>query len=291
MRRVFALCERLASSEIPLVIEGDPGTGKELVAKSIHDASGRSAGPFVVFDSTAAPHVGLEIALLGANGRAGAIQLAAGGTLLVEHVTRLPAALQAALARSIDVDAGAVSGAPSTRVMATTTAPLASEVAAGHLREDLYFRLAVATITLPPLSARGDDARLIAEHYWDRLDGTGEPLPDALIARCRTHLWPGNVRELIAEVARRAALGSLADELPHAVTDDENEERALRAAIEAMLQHERPYATARAIVLRELERCYVEKQLARHGGNVSRAAAASALARRSFQMMRSRSRG
>ncbi len=296
MRRLYAVCERLAASDITIVIEGETGTGKELLAEELHEAGPRRAGPFVVFDCTSVAPSLIEPVLFGeesADGSSrGVFEAAHGGTLLIDEITELPPALQRKFLRA--VERGEVCRVGSdrwvhvdVRVIATTRLDLEKEVAAGRFREDLYFRLAVGRIELPPLRRRQGDPALLADYFGKRA-GLQHGLPADFLRRYEGYSWPGNVRELQNIVARRLALGD---------ADPDNtgssplaHEGAPENAFRWVLEQDLPFTSARDLVATEFERLYVQRVLDQHGGNVSRAAAASGLARRYFQILRARQR-
>jgi len=224
MRRLYPLCERLAASSVPVVIEGETGTGKEVLAEAIHEQGMRAAGPFVVFDCTAVPPTLVESALFGhergaftgANEtRRGVFEEAHGGTLLLDEIGDLDLALQAKLLRAIQRSEVQRVGSNKwirvdIRVLAATRRDLEREIQAGRFRDDLFFRLAVARIELPPLRKRRGDVTVLAHHFWQQLAGRGVPFPQGFAERLEDYDWPGNVRELYNAVARRVALGEAA---------------------------------------------------------------------------------
>lgn len=281
MRRLYPVFELLAASAIPIVIEGEAGTGKELLAEELHSQGPRRAGPFVVYDAAATHPDAAETSLFGDGTSPGLFDAADGGTLLVDEAAELPAALQIHLLRKIDQMAAAAGP----RVIATTRRDLEKEVEAGRFREDLYLRLAVGRIELPPLRRRFGDDSLLASFFCKRMgeqSGSARALPPDFLRRHEGYAWPGNIRELESAVARRLELGNL-DEL-----EDDAPEDAPAGAFDWILAEDLPFTRARDIALSEFERSYVERVLQQHGGNVSRAAAASGLARRYFQVLRAR---
>jgi transcriptional regulator with GAF, ATPase, and Fis domain len=305
MRRLYPLCERLAATQVPIIIEGETGTGKEVLAESLHEMGPRAKGPFMVFDCTSVPANLLESELFGHERgaftgavatRKGIFEQADGGTLLVDEIGDLDLALQPKLLRAMQRGEVRRVGSDRTiavdvRIIAATRRDLDKEVHAGRFRDDLFFRLAVGRIELPPLRRRHGDVALLAAAFWKEFGGEGE-LPYALQSRWELYEWPGNVRELRNEVARRAALGDLAD-VDRSGRDTEREPgggidpatRELRLPDSLIDQ---PYARAKERVLAEFERRYVERIVDKHGGNVSKAALASGLALRYFQLLRAR---
>ncbi|WP_394824715.1 sigma 54-interacting transcriptional regulator [Pendulispora albinea] len=305
MRRLYPLCRRFAESELPVLIEGETGTGKEVLAEALHEASRRAKAPFVVFDCTAVPPNLMESTLFGHERgsftgafapRKGVFEEAHGGTLFIDELGELDLPLQPKLLRALE--RGEVQRVGSNqwmrvdvRVIAATRRDLDREVQAGRFRDDLFFRLAVGRIELPPLRDRTGDVGLLACQFWQALGGSGVPMPEDLIQRFEDYRWPGNVRELRNAVARALALGetALAAENPPGKLDEPPRAPAGKGdLIEEILATELPLTRARERLVSEFERKYVERVLARHDGNVVRAAAASGIARRYFQILRAR---
>ena len=232
--------------------------------------------------------------------RRGVFEAASGGTLLIDEIGDLELSLQPKLLRVLERGevqrVGAERWTPvDVRVLSATRRDLDAEVAAGRFREDLYYRLAVARVELPPLRARLGDVELLTRHFWRKLDTQDQTLTEDLVARMRAYSWPGNVRELRNTVARRLALGELAP-APGSTTGGRQSAAPLahegpaaaQDLVERVLAKDLPLPRARQEVLGEFERRYVERVLARHGGNVTRAAAASGIARRYFYTIRNR---
>lgn len=310
MRRIYPLCERIAQSQVPVVIEGETGTGKELLAEALHDAGPRAGGPFVVFDCTTVPPNLAESVLFGHErgaftgavaARKGVFELAHQGTLFIDEIGDLDLTLQPKLLRAIErAEVQRVGSERWTkvdvRIVAATRRDLDHEIQVGRFRDDLFFRLAVARIELPPLRKREGDIGALARHFYRQLGG--DALPEALLARLQSYDWPGNVRELSNAVARYLAVGDTEltglspssrrqADAPSAA-EAARDEKAAGDPIERVLERELPLPRAREEVVAELERRYIERVLARYGGNVGRAAAASGIARRYFQMIRAR---
>ncbi|MEZ4222268.1 MAG: sigma 54-interacting transcriptional regulator [Polyangiaceae bacterium] len=298
MRRLYPLCERLAASDVPVLVEGETGTGKELVAEALHSEGKRAAGPFVVFDCAAITPSLVESHLFGhergaftgaTHPRRGVFELASGGTLFIDEIGDLDISLQARLLRAIERGEVCRVGSErwisvDVRIVAATRRDLDKEVQAGRFRDDLFFRLAVARLELPPLRRRHGDVGLLARHFWDRQATPEQVLPYELFERFEEYDWPGNVRELHNAVARRAALGDLAEfEVDAGETD-------VGDVIERILESELPLSTAKQKLMLEFERRYVERMLARHGGDVTKAVAASGIARRYFNVLRAKHR-
>jgi transcriptional regulator with GAF, ATPase, and Fis domain len=225
MREIFHILDRISSSAATVVIEGETGTGKEVVARTIHNKSNRSKGPFIVFDCGAVPENLIESELFGhekgaftgavAN-RQGLFQMAHRGTIFLDEMGELSKDLQPKLLRVLESrEVRSVGGSKRSpvdvRVIAATNRDLAKEVQEGRFRQDLYYRLSVVRIGLPPLRERVDDLVLLADHFFDkmqanrtaeghkRLTGLAPPVQRVF----ESYAWPGNVREL-ANVIERA---------------------------------------------------------------------------------------
>jgi DNA-binding NtrC family response regulator len=299
MRRLYPLIERFASSTIPVIIEGETGTGKEVLAEAMHEAGPRAAGPYVVFDCTAVPPNLVESELFGHErgaftgalaSRKGVFEQAHGGTLLIDEIGDLDLALQPKLLRALErSEVRRVGGdgpiRVDVRVFAATRRDLDHEVQAGRFRDDLFHRLAVGRIELPPLRRRKGDVALLVRHFWTELGGRGAP-PAELLARWQDDPWPGNVRELRNACARHITIGDLTPaDLP-----DEAPAQPARGddVIGGVIAEGLPLAIARLRVVEAFERRYIEHVLEQNEGNVSRAARASGIGRRYFQMLRKR---
>jgi hypothetical protein len=208
MRRLFPLCERLAASRVPVLIEGETGTGKEVLAESIHEQSGLS-GPFVVFDCTTVAPSLLEAELFGhergaftgaTSTRPGIFEQAMGGTIFIDEIGDFDLALQPKLLRAIDRGEIRRVGGKETirvdaRILAATRRDLDREVAAGRFRDDLFHRLAVGRIELPALRERKGDVSLLARAFAEQLDAPPDTLTADLLARLEDYAWPGHLRD------------------------------------------------------------------------------------------------
>ena len=298
MRRLFPLCGQLAASDTPILIEGEKGTGKEAMAEALHEASARASGPFVVFDCTSMSGAIMAELLCGHAGGGGTskgvIADADGGTLFVDEIGELDPLVQPRLLRLIEngvvQPVGTDHALPvDVRVFASTERNLDHEVHTGRFREDLFARLAPGRIELPPLRDRAGDIGVLTRHFWRALGGDDRPIPAGLSDRFSDYRWPGNVTELIAAVTRALVAGDVV--LEEAVS------RAPSSApppggpisiIDVALASGLSLARGRARVVAEFERRYVQHLLEVHRGNVSRAAAASGLARRYFQQLKAR---
>jgi two-component system, NtrC family, response regulator HydG len=255
MRKLHPILRRIAALEVPVLIEGEAGTGKALVAEELHAASGRAERPFVVF--SASMSASLPSVLDEANG----------GTLLVAELADLDGAAHETLLAATRRDV---------RIIATTRRDLDRAVTEGRFSVELLARLCAARIELPPLRGREGDVALLARHFWHELGADGS-LPDDFLARHADETWPANVRDLRNAVLERIVHG--ADE--HAADGD-----ARADVFAAILERDLPYTRAREQTLLEFQRRYVARALAIHGGNVAKAARASGLAHRYFQIIK-----
>lgn len=226
MRQIFTLLDRVANTDATVIILGETGTGKGAVAKTLHDASPRRDKPFVVVDCGAIADNLIESELFGhekgaftgaTTSRRGALEQAAGGTLFIDELLDLRLDLQPKLLRALEEREFRRLGSNQShrldaRIVAASKRDLWAEVEAGRFREDLYFRLAVFTIPLPPLRERLEDITLLVARFADDLKITEEQrhrLNRALIERLQEHHWPGNIRELRNAVERYLYFGDL----------------------------------------------------------------------------------
>ena len=305
MINVLTLCQRLAPSDMPVVLEGETGTGKERLAESIHEASGRAAHPFVVLDCRTTPGELAEGYLFGeqrpdGSSRPGIFEQAGEGTLLLDEPGDLSLEMQAKLLRALDKGVFQRVGDPAprrflARILVATSQDFDRLVDEGKLREDLYHRLAGARIEVPPLRRRREDIASLAGELWTELGGKGF-LPDEFLERFEGYDWPGNVRELERALGRFLVLGDSVSLLVTRThrhkarpTDDEDESDG-KDLLTRVLGANLGYSEARERMLDGFERAYLEKALADSGGNVAAAAARSGIARRHFQRLRARQR-
>jgi DNA-binding NtrC family response regulator len=287
MQEVFGLVRRMAGSSASVLITGESGTGKELVAKSIHWNSPRKARPFVAINCAAIPDTLLESELFGYKrgaftdaraDRAGLFVEAEGGTLFLDEIAELSPAVQAKLLRVLQEReirplGAARSERVDVRVIAATNNDLEARRKTGAFREDLYYRLNVIHVHLPPLRDRAEDILALSEHFLGQsagragkeIRGFHEAAKKALLA----HAWPGNVRELENVVERAVALAETGqvrlEDLPELLRERRPDEPVAGAdPLEGAL--------ARRLTLDELERDYIQRVLAAEGGNKTRAA-------------------
>jgi DNA-binding NtrC family response regulator len=280
MRELFARLARVASTDATILIQGETGTGKEIVAQALHDASPRASGPLVVVDCATLPENLIEAELFGhaknaftgaSAGRAGALEAAQGGTVFLDEIGELPLAMQPKLLRAIESKRVRRLGetgyrAIDVRFVAATHRDLAAMVNRGVFREDLYFRLAVVPITLPPLRDRPDDVPLLARAFLRN----GATLPEAFMEELSARAWRGNVRELRNMVERAVALGTAEALSPPAT--------AITGAFPPV-PLDRPFKTIRDAWIDHVEREYLSGLLAKLDRNISQVAAAAGLDR------------
>ncbi|MBL8952973.1 MAG: sigma 54-dependent Fis family transcriptional regulator [Myxococcaceae bacterium] len=289
MRRAFTLLERAAASDAIVLLTGETGAGKELAARGVHAASARANGPFEVFDCGAVSPGLLHDALFGhARGaftgasaeKPGAFVRAAGGTLFLDEVAEVPLPLQGVLLRALEerevLPLGAAAPvAVDVRIVAATRRDLAEEVVAGRFREDLYYRLNVLTVTLPPLRARKGDLTLLVPALLREL-GLQEPgvVDGPNLARLESHRFAGNVRELRNVLERALVRGARTFSELELTLDS-----APTAASAAPVDETASFSEQRQAALDEFERAYVVKLLAEHQGNIKAASRASGVER------------
>lgn len=224
LRAVLTQARRIVDHDVTALIQGETGTGKELLARALHESGPRAAGPFVAVNCTAIPSELMESEFFGHErgaftdahaAKRGLFEEAHRGTLFLDEIGHLPLPLQGKLLRALEERRIRRVGATQTRdvdvrIIAATHADLADAVRRGAFREDLYYRLNVVTLTLPPLRERAGDAELLAEAFAESLAQRyglpAPPLDDAVRARLRGHPWPGNVRELLHAVERALLL-------------------------------------------------------------------------------------
>lgn len=295
MRQIFSILEKISPTHATVIIEGETGTGKDLVARAVHEHSARKDKPFVVFDCSAvAPNL-IESELFGhekgaftgaVKSRAGVFEVALGGTVFLDEIGELTADLQPKLLRALEQREIKRVGSNTTtkidvRVICATNKNLRKEVDEGRFREDLYYRLSVVKVLLPPLRERPEDIPIITERLLSRSkynelpDGAFKVTrveDDALKALSRYN-WPGNVRELSNVVERavsfvegnsinKAHLDFIFAEMSH------GEERTERMAVDADI----PFKDAKQRVVESFEKEYLEELIKQHGGNLSKAA-------------------
>jgi DNA-binding NtrC family response regulator len=296
MRRLYAMLERVAKAHVTVLIQGETGTGKELVARELHLHSARAAGPFVAVDCGAiAPNV-IESELFGhvrgafsgaVSDRRGLFEEAHGGTLCLDEIGELPLALQAKLLRALEERevrrvGSNVARPVDVRVLAATNRPLAQSVNEGSFREDLYYRLAVIELSLAPLRARREDVPMLAQHFYQRFSGEEKPLPAELVTALMTRSWPGNVRELRNYIERCVTLGGK-DFGAGGALDTSGSGEFVGTTLAVDLG--KPLKQAREEALKRFEHVYLETVLRRSSGNVTHAAQFAGVSRRFLQRL------
>ncbi len=283
MQKLYDLLERIAEAEATILLTGESGTGKEAVARAIHRRSKRAAGPFVAVNCAAMPEALLESELFGhAKGaftdaktaRTGLFAMANGGTLFLDEIGEMPIGLQPKLLRALQErvvrPVGASKEQPiDVRVLAATNVDLQAAMAEKRFREDLYFRISVIQVELPPLRARGNDVLLLAQHFVEHFAGrTGKAVKGVAPATAQkllAYAWPGNVRELQNCIERAVVLTNL-DQLG---VDDLPEK--LRAGPSAPLLVSGDDA-GELVTMEEIEKRYIKRVLEVTAGNKTVAA-------------------
>jgi two-component system nitrogen regulation response regulator GlnG len=293
MREVFTLLERLAAGDADVLIQGETGTGKEGCAEGIHAESKRSKGPFVIVDLAGITPTLIESELFGhvkgaftgaQADRAGAFERANGGTVFLDEVGELPPEIQPRLLRALERRQVKRVGANDyrtvdVRVVAATHVDLEGAVKAGKFREDLFHRLAVLQVTLPPLRERPEDIPLLVDTVLKRMGRPPSALSDQTRALLTQYPWPGNVRELRNVVERVVNLGEQALPAMSTTPVDKPREAAATAAPDL------PYKEAKERMIEGFERDYLKGLLERCEGNISRAAREAGIARISVRKL------
>jgi transcriptional regulator with GAF, ATPase, and Fis domain len=280
MRELFARLAKVAATEFTVLVQGETGTGKELVAQAIHDSSPRANGPLVVVDCSALPENLIEAELFGHNkgaftgadrAREGAIEAANGGTVFLDEIAELPLAMQPKLLRVIESKTLRRVGESAyrnvdVRFVAATHRDIGSMVNRGAFREDLYFRLAVVPVVVPPLRDRLEDIPLLVKRFVP----AGASLPVTFLESLSARPWPGNVRELRNAIDRAVAIGS-----------DEAFTPASASPGTSLppVPIDRPFKDVKNAWLDHVEREYIGALLKRHAGNVNQVAASAGLDR------------
>lgn len=308
MKSLFRQMARVAPTDVSVLVYGESGTGKELVAKALHEASARKEGAFVPLNCAAIPEGLQESELFGhergaftgaTQRRVGRFEQAHDGTLFLDEIAELSASLQAKLLRAIQEQRFFRLGGSSEirsdfRLIAATHRDLAEEVRAGRFREDLYFRLAVLVLVVPPLRSRGEDLSLLASVFANdmgvSLNGTPARLGDSATRLLETHDWPGNVRELQNAIQRAVVLAEggvieaadLPDSMHSQPSSTEQQARVRTAHPEAMPGRRVGTSWTERVPeqsLAQIERAVIEELVRRHDGNLSAVARILAVSR------------
>jgi DNA-binding NtrC family response regulator len=319
IREVFGIIEKIAPTNSTVVIEGETGTGKEVVARTVHELSNRQEEPFVVFDCGAVPDNLIESELFGHEkgsftgatmSREGVFQAADGGTIFLDELGELNLELQPKLLRVLEQrevrPVGANKPIPvDVRVIAATNRDLEQEVDAGRFREDLFYRLSVVRLFLPPLRERVEDIPLLVEHFLDAEDFNRDAddlqqlkgLSSDALEAMEAYDWPGNVRELLNVIERACSFAETstirAEDLPQHLLDNENpikldhpedsaKERWAEVPEKEKL-HEKPFKEAKSEWIANFEEDYIFDTLFRHDGNISAAARTADIDRKYFR--------
>jgi two-component system response regulator AtoC len=283
MVKMFDLIARIADTETTVLITGESGTGKELVAKAIHQRSARRDGPFVAINCAAMPENLLESELFGhvkgaftdaRNARPGLFVKASKGTLFLDEIGEMPAGMQAKLLRALQERTARPVGGDQelpfdARIIAATNRDLETEVEEKRFREDLFYRINVVRIHVPPLRARGGDVLLLAQHFLQRYQPNGQQrvvgIKSTAADKLLSYSWPGNVRELQNCLERAVALAQFdhigVDDLPERV----REFKSSRVTIDSS-------NPAELLPMDEVERRYIVRVLEAVGGNKTLAA-------------------
>ena len=282
MRRLFALAGRVAASDVTVLIEGETGTGKDALAEAIHLTSTRAAGPLIVVDCGAVPPNLFESELFGHErgaftgadrARAGVFEEADGGTLFLDEIGELPLPLQPKLLRVLEARevrriGSAQARKVNVRVVAATNRDLREEVNRGTFRQDLYFRLEVMRLRVPPLRERPDDIPVLVEHFRSlaKPSDAAAPFSDETMRNFVAHPWPGNVRELRNAVERLTVL----DDVPFvsSAAPDGGDGAGEGEPVDIKV----PFKDAKNALTDRFERRYLTAMLEATGGNISEAA-------------------
>ena len=259
LRQIIEIIRTAAPSDASVLIEGESGTGKQLIAAAIHTQSHRHSGPFIRINCAAIPRELIEPELFGYRDKRGLVDTAKGGTLLLEEVTEIPLHLQAKLLRTLELDVNF-------RVIVTTSHNARALLDEGVLRKDLYFRISTIKIKVPALRDRLDDIPLIAQHFLDhfntqykrKIRGLSK---EALFCLLR-YGWPGNIREL-ESVIERAVLFCPGDQVLPECLPEELQDKDLRHI---------PFVIPPLVPMEVIEREAILQTLARTSGNVKQSA-------------------
>jgi DNA-binding NtrC family response regulator len=308
MVRVFELIKKAARSEANILVLGESGTGKELVARAVHANSERASRPFVPVDCASLPEHLLESELFGhekgaftgaVKTKAGLIETANRGTLFLDEIGDLPLALQSKFLRALQERTIRRVGGTGLinvdmRVVSATNRDLREEIAKGRFREELFYRINVIAIELPPLRERAGDVTLLAHAFLDKYGrGRGLTLDEAALAALEAHAWPGNVRELENVIERACALAEGATVRPRDLPDYVVSRPPVAGTPAGPSADGRTPATRTDLPLKEakehwmesLEGAYLRELLERHQGNISAAAKVAGIDRKTFHRL------
>jgi nitrogen regulation protein NR(I) len=305
MQDVFKIIDKVADTPSTILITGESGTGKELIASALHGASSRRDKPFIKINCAAIPHNLIESELFGyergaftgaVTSKPGRFELADGGTLFLDEIGEIPVEMQVKLLRALqEGEFERVGGIKTTRVdvrlIAATNRDLQAEIEAGRFRKDLYYRLAVVPIALPPLRERRSDIPMLARHFIEKynrkLNKRIEGITDEAMAQLQAYAWPGNIRELENLIERVLLFADgphiTAKDLPDTTRQGTTPPPASLAASIDTPTGEGGLKDIVRMKAAELEKDLITKALEETGGNVTRAARLLQISRKSLQ--------
>jgi transcriptional regulator with GAF, ATPase, and Fis domain len=286
MKQLFGILDKVSPSDSTVLLLGETGTGKEVMAKAIHQKSKRAGRPFVVVDCGSVAPTLIESELFGhvrgsftgaISDRNGAFLEADGGTLFLDEIGELPLELQPKLLRVLEAGTVRRVGEDKhrrvdVRVIAATHRDLEAEVAAGRFRSDLYYRLAVVLVSVPPLRDRLDDLPLLTQHFVKSMGRGDFELPRSLMARFAAYHWPGNVREL-RNLVERSLAGADVDPMP---SESQAAARALSSTEDIT---DLPFKEAKERLVESFTKEYLVTLLEKCNGNISQMAREAGIAR------------
>jgi DNA-binding NtrC family response regulator len=299
MRRVFGQVEKVSQTNVTVLVRGESGTGKELVAREIHRRSARSDGPFVVMNCAAVPETLVESELFGHEKgaftgaderRTGKFRAADGGTLLLDEIGDMSAGTQAKVLRVLQESAFEPLGSSrlvhvDVRLISATNRDLEAEIERDVFRRDLYHRLKVVQIDVPPLRERGEDTPLLAEHFLElfreKYPGGPQKLHPHTVRAMQRYDWPGNVRELKHMIESALVMCTGPEILPEHVGLDDAQTQPGPAGM--AVDFAQPYKAAKQALVDDFDRLFIGRKLAENDGNISRTAEALGMYRQSLQ--------
>ncbi len=301
MRKIYTIIEKIAPNEVTVLIEGESGTGKELIAQALHEKSKRHKRPFVVFDCSAVAENLIESELFGhekgsftgaTNMRQGAFELADGGTIFLDEIGELGLDLQPKLLRVLESRTVRRVGGDrhinvDVRVIAATNRNLESEIKKGKFREDLFYRLNVATINLPPLRKRKDDITMLVEHFIEDFNKANnarqvEGIDPQALEILKAYDWPGNIRELKNTMSR---IFSFMEGDRITLEDIPERIRIPLTKAELDIPEDLGFKDAKEQWIASFEKQYLLESLTRNNFNISAAAKEAGIDRKSVQRL------
>jgi DNA-binding NtrC family response regulator len=306
MQRVFSIITRVSTTDATVFLSGESGTGKELVARAIHGHSRRAEQPFIAINCAALPEHLLESELFGHERGAftgaesqhrGLLEIANGGTFFLDEICEMSFDLQAKLLRFIQERSirrvGGEAEIPiDVRLISATNRDPDKAVREGVFRQDLFFRLNVVPIRIPPLRLRSEDIPALVthflQHYGTRYDRPSVRLCSDVMGVLRAYPWPGNVRELENVIARLVSLAIPGEEIQVGDLPEELTSRSGSSWSPFIFTANRPYHEAKAEAMSHFEQEYLRDLLARHAGNISRAAREAGMDRKTIHRMLSK---